>query len=46
MYLFLAELDLHCCAWAFSSCGEQGYSLVAMLKLLIMVPSLVVEHRL
>ena len=22
--LFLAALGLHCCAWAFSSCGEQG----------------------
>ena len=21
---FLAVLGLHCCAWAFSSCGEQG----------------------
>ena len=25
----LAELCLHCCVWAFSSCGGQGYSLVA-----------------
>ena len=41
MYLFLAEWDLHCCAWAFSSCGEQGLLLVAMRKLLIVVPSLV-----
>jgi len=24
MCLFLAGLDLHCCAWAFSSCGEGG----------------------
>ena len=23
-YLFLSALDLYCCAWAFSSCGEQG----------------------
>ena len=22
--LFLAALGLRCCAWAFSSCGEQG----------------------
>ena len=24
MILFLTVLALHCCAWAFSSCGEQG----------------------
>ena len=24
IYLFLAALDLHCCVWAFSSCGEWG----------------------
>ena len=24
IYLFMAVLGLHCCAWAFSSCGEQG----------------------
>ena len=23
-FFFLAALGLHCCAWAFSSCGEQG----------------------
>ena len=23
-FKFLAVLDLHCCTWAFSSCGEQG----------------------
>ena len=26
IYLFLAVLGLHCCPWAFSSCGERGYS--------------------
>ena len=26
VYLFLAVLGLRCCAWAFSSCGERGYS--------------------
>ena len=26
IYLILADLDLHCCAWAFSSCSEGGYS--------------------
>ena len=24
LLLFLAGLDLRCCAWAFSSCSEQG----------------------
>jgi len=24
IYLFLVALGLHCCAWAFSSCGEWG----------------------
>ena len=24
IYLFLAVLGLHCFAWAFSICGEQG----------------------
>ena len=28
IYLFLAALGLCCCAWAFSSCGERGYSLL------------------
>ena len=23
-FFFLIALDLHCCAWCFSSCGEQG----------------------
>ena len=26
IYLFLAALGLRCCMWAFSSCGERGYS--------------------
>ena len=26
--LFLAVLDLCCCAWAFSSCSERGFSLL------------------
>ena len=43
--LFLAELGLPCCAWAFSSCGEWGYS-VAVRGLLIAVASLVAEHGL
>ena len=34
------------CAWAFSSCGEQGLLFVAVRGLLIAVASLVVEHGL
>ena len=44
--LFLAVLGLHCCAWAFSSCGERGLLFVAVHGLLIVVASLVVEHGL
>ena len=46
IYLFLAVLGLCCCARAFSSCGEQGLLFVAVHGLLIVVASLVVEHRL
>ena len=46
IYLFLAALGLRCCAWAFSSCGEQGLLLVAVHGLLIAVASLVAEHGL
>ena len=45
IYLFLAALGLHCCTRAFSSCGEWGL-LIAVRGLLIVVASLVVEHRL
>ena len=45
-YLFLAALGLHCCAWAFSSCGEQGLLFIAVRGLLIAVASLVAEHGL
>ena len=41
----LAALAL-CCLWAFSSSGKQGYSLVAMHRLLTAVAGLVVKHRL
>ena len=44
--LFLAALGLHCCAWAFSSCGERGLLLFAVHRLLIAVASLVAEHGL
>ena len=42
--LFLAALDLHCFAWACSSCGEWGLVFVVVLGLLITVASLLVEH--
>ena len=45
IYLFLAALGLHCCAWAFSSCGERGLLLIVVRGLLIAVVFLVVEHR-
>ena len=45
IYLFLAALGLHCCAWAFSSCGEQGLLFAVVCRLPIAVASLVVEHR-
>ena len=44
--LFLAVLGLHCCTQAFSSCGEQGLLFIAVRGLLIVVASLVAEHRL
>ena len=46
MYLFLAALGLHCCAQAFSSCGEQGLLFVEVHRLLVAVASLVAEHGL
>ena len=42
----MAALGLCCCAWAFSSCGERGLLFVVVLRLLIAVSSLVVEHGL
>ena len=44
IYLFLAALSLHCCARAFCNCGEQGYSLMASM-ILIVVASLLAKHR-
>ena len=44
--LFLAVLGLHCCMWAFSSCGEQGLLFTVVHGLLIAVASLVAEHGL
>ena len=45
MYLFLAVLGLRCCI-AFLFAANEGYPLVAVLRLPIAVASLVVEHRL
>ena len=41
---FMAVLGLRCRARTFSSCSELSSSLVAVHRLLITVPSLVVEH--
>ena len=46
IYLFLAVLGLPCCAWAFSSCSKRGLLFLAVHVLLIVVASLVAEHRL
>ena len=46
IYLFLAVLGFRCCVWVFSSCGGRGLLFVAVHRLLIVVASLVVEHRL
>ena len=46
IYLFLAVLGLCCCARAFSSCSEWGLLFIAVLGLLIVVASLLVEHGL
>ena len=42
--VFLAALGLHCCVWAFSSCGERGLPFFAVHGLLIVVASPVAEH--
>ena len=44
--LFLAVLGLRCCAWAFSSCGQQGLLFVAVRGLLTAASFLVEEHGL
>ena len=46
IYLFLAVLGIRCCAWAFSSCSEQGLLFVVVHGLLTAVVSLVAEHGL
>jgi len=39
-------LGLYCCAWVFSSCGEWGLLFTAVSRLLVVVASLIAEHRL
>ena len=47
LYIFLNVLGLHCCTWAFSSCSDQeGYSPVAVSRLVIAMASLVTKHGL
>ena len=46
IYLFLAVLGLRCCARAFLSCSEQGLLFVVVRRLLIVVASPAMEHRL
>ena len=43
---FLAISGLCSFVWAFSSCGEQGLLFTAVLGLLIVLASLVVDYRL
>ena len=43
---FWLWLGLHCCAWAFSSCGERGLLFVVVCGLPIAVASPVAEHGL
>ena len=45
IYLFLAALGVHCCARAFSSCGEQRLCSRCSMRASLAVASLVAEHR-
>ena len=44
--LFLAALDLHCCAWVFLQLWQAGATLDATCGLLVAVTSFVVKRRL
>ena len=46
LFIFSAVWGLCCCVWAFSSCGERGLLFIALCGLLLVVASLVMEHRL
>ena len=43
-FFFFGCLGFHCCAWAFSSCGERGLLFVVVRGLLIAVASFAAEH--
>ena len=45
LFIFGCVVSLFC-VWVFSSCGEWGLLFVEVLSLLIVVASLIVEHRL
>ena len=45
LFVFVC-MSLHFCVWAFSSCVEQRLLFIAVHGFLIVVASLVVEHRL
>ena len=44
IYLFLAMVGLHCSAGFSLAAASEGYSVVAVCRLLIVVASLVAEH--
>ena len=46
IYFFLAVLGLHCCVGFSLAVESEGYSLVAVCRLLFTVTSFVAEHRL
>ena len=46
LLIIFGALGLRCCAWGFSSCGEQGLLFIAVHRLLIRVASLAAEHGL
>ena len=37
LYLFLAALELHCCTWAFSSCGERRLLFIVVWRFVMAV---------
>lgn len=45
-FCFLAELGLHCCSWAVSSCGKQGPHFAVVRGPPIAVALLAAEHGL
>lgn len=45
-FLILVSLDLCCYTWAFSSCSNQELLFLAVHRLLIVVASVITEHRL